>query len=187
MVRTESDHFSWSADAGGTNLIIRTPEARQIAAALKEGKVYAVEIKGAKRTLDQNALYWVVLAKFAKAMGMSNNEAHNRMLRAYGQPEIVEGRLVPLVLPDTDEAERQALEAETFHIKPTTQVKVGKDGLDYRTYLLLRGSSSYDTAEMTRLIDGLLAECEQIELDVLTPSQRALLEEANARLRNDHR
>ena len=33
-----------------------------------------------------------------------------------------------LVVPDTTEAEETALEAETFHIRPTSQVKQGKDG-----------------------------------------------------------
>jgi len=183
MISVQSDSFAWSADAAGMILSLRTPEARKIAETVKQGKPYTVEIKEyrKKRSLDQNAMYWSVLTQFAKAMRMGNSEAHNRMLRDYGQLERYEDRPVYVVLPDTEEAERYALDAESYHVKPTSQVKHGNDGKDYRTYMLLRGSSTYDTTEMTRLLDGLLDECRQIGIDVLSDEERALLEAFNGK------
>lgn len=183
MLALQTDSFAWSADAAGMSLSLRTPKARMIAETVKPGKTYAVEIKEyrKKRSLDQNALYWKCLTEFARALGMSNSEAHNRMLRAYGQMERYEEKPVYVVLPDTDEAEQKALDAETYHVKPTSQVKQGNDGMSYRTYMLLRGSSTYNTQEMTRLIDGLLSECREAEIDVLTDSERALLEAFNGK------
>lgn len=183
MLATKTESISWSADAAGLILSLRTQDARRIAESVKQGKPYTVEIKEfrKKRTLDQNALYWSVLTQFARAMRMSNAEAHNRMLRDYGTVKRFGDKVAYVVLPDTDEVERQTLEAETEHLKPTSQVKAGNDGMNYRTYMMLKGSSSYDTAEMTRLIDGLIDECEQVGLDVLSEQTRSLLEDFNGR------
>ena len=183
MISTKTESIAWSADAAGLILSLRTPEARRIAESVKQGKPYTVEIKEyrKKRSLDQNALYWKVLTEFARAMEMSNPEAHNQMLRMYGQLERYDDRPVYVVLPDTPEAEVKASCSETYHVKPTSQVKYGSDGRGYRTYMLLRGSSTYDTAEMTRLLNGLIDECREIGIEVLTEQERSLLEDLNGR------
>lgn len=177
MLTLQTDAIGWAADAEGLRLTLRHPRAKDIAAQFEAGKTYNVDIKEyrAKRSLNANALYWSVLTQFAKALGASNAYAHNQLLRRYGQLERYGEKLVYVVLPDTEEAERRADEAETYHLKPTSQVKEGKDGVMYRTYMLLRGSSTYDTAEMSRLINGLLDECRNMGLDVLTEQERALL------------
>ena len=179
MISTKTESIAWSADAAGLILSLRTPEARRIAESIKPGKPYTVEIKEfrKKRSLDQNALYWKILTQFAEAMGMSNAEAHNRMLRDFGQIKRYGEKIGLVVLPDTEEIERQTLEDTTEHLKPTSQVKEGKDGLMYRTYMMLKGSSCYDTAEMTRLLDGLIEECRQIGIDVISDQERSLLED----------
>ena len=156
-------------DEGGYFLKIRTSLARQIVGNIKAGIMYAVEIKRhrKRRSLDQNAMYWSILGQIAKALGISNSKAHNIMLRSYGQLERYGEQIVYVVLPDTEEAAEQADEAESYHVRPTSQVKAGKDGQSYRTYILLRGSSTYDTAEMTRLIDGAMDEAKQMGLTLL--------------------
>ena len=178
MITTRTSSISWAADASGMSLTLRTPEARRIAEAVKPDKEYTVEIKEfkKKRSLDQNALYWKWLTVFAEAIGITNEEAHNRLLYHYGQYEIYDDHLVYVVLPDSDDAEQRALRSTTYHIKPTSQTKVGNDGVTYRTYVLLRGSSTYDTSEMKRLLDGLIEECRCIGIDVITPREQALLE-----------
>ena len=156
-------------DEGGYFLKIRTSLARQITEAIKAGVLYVVEIKRhrKRRSLDQNAMYWSILGQIAAALGISNSKAHNLMLRRYGVPERYGEQSVYVVLPETEEAAKQADEAESYHVRPTSQVKTGKDGQSYRTYILLRGSSTYDTAEMTRLIDGAMDEAKQMGLKLL--------------------
>ena len=176
MISLQSDSFGWTDGADGLKLTVRTPQAKVIAERVQNGKQYTVEIKEyrQKRSLDQNAMYWSVLTTFAKDLGISNNYAHNMMLRRYGQLERYGEELVYVFLPDTEEAAKKAEEAETYHLKPTSSTKQGKDGT-YRAYMLLRGSKTYDTAEFKRLLDGLLDECKQMGLDVLTEQERALL------------
>lgn len=145
-------------------------------------KLISVELKQyrKKRSLNANAYYWVLLGKWAKLLKLSNDEAHNMMLRAYGQPEIYEGKHVYITIPDTDEAEKKVNTRSDYHLKPTSQVREGNDGIMYRTYALLRGSHTYDTAEMARLISGLQEECRDIgipEAEIATPDEKALLKE----------
>lgn len=177
MIDFQTDGFAWSADAAGMSLLVRTPQARQIVDAVKQGKTYTVAIKEyrKKRSLDQNAMYWSVLTSFAEVLNISNARAHNLLLRRYGQLERYDDRPVYVVLPDTEDAETKADEAETYHLKPTSQVKQGKDGKAYRTWMLLRGSSTYDTKEMTRLLDGLLDECKEMGIAVMTEREASLL------------
>ena len=126
-----------------------------------------------KRSLDANSYYWVLLSRLAEAVGISKPRAHNLMLRKYGQNLVIDSQIAFLVIPDTEEAEETALEAESFHIRPTSQVKQGKDGKAYRTYTVLAGSSTYDTKEMSELINGLITECKEQGIETLPPDELA--------------
>lgn len=131
----------------------------------------AVKVYRKKRSLDANAYYWQLITKLAEASGISKNRAHNLMLRRYGRLEEVDGHLIYVVVPDDDEGENKALEAETYHIKPTGEVKVASDGTPFRTYIMLRGSSTYNTDEMSNLIDGLVSECQEMGIETLPPQE----------------
>lgn len=139
---------------------------------LKDKKL-SVEIKQyrKKRSLDANAYYWMLVGKLADALGQSNAWVHNDMLRKHGEIEVIDGQGVYLVLPDTETAQKRAEQSETYHLKPTSQVKPGKDGRMYRTYMMLRGSSDYDTKEMSRLINGIVDECRDMGIETMTPDE----------------
>ena len=133
-----------------------------------------------KRSLDANAYYWILLTKFADVIGLSNPEAHNMMLRGYGQSEIFDGKAVYVTIPDTEEAEKKVNNATDYHLAPTSQVRLGNDGVMYRTYRLLRGSRTYDTKEMSRLIDGLITCCKEAEIpetEIASPNEKEILKE----------
>lgn len=133
-----------------------------------------------KRSLDANAYYWTLLTKFADVIGLGNPEAHNMMLRGYGQSEIFDGRAVYVTIPDTEEAEKKVNNATDYHLAPTSQVRMGNDDVLYRTYRLLRGSRTYDTKEMSRLIDGLITCCKEAgipETEIASPNEKEILKE----------
>ena len=150
-------------------------DARDAFQELKDCEKLVIQIKKyrKKRSLDANAYYWVLLSRLADAAGISKPRAHNLMLRRYGQNLMIAGQMAYLVVPDTTEAEETALEAETFHIRPTSQVKQGKDGKAYRTYTVLAGSSTYDAKEMSELINGLVEECKEQGIETLPPEELA--------------
>ena len=127
------------------------------------------------RSLSANAYYWCLIGKLSKALRISTNYCHNVMLRRYGVLETVDDTPIYLMIQDTDEATRKADEAETYHIKPTSHVREGKDGKMYRTYMMLKGSHEFDTAEMAALISGLREECTNVGIPVETPDEIANL------------
>lgn len=119
------------------------------------------------RGLSQNGMYWTYLSQLARKLGLSNAAMHNTLLRKYGWPEKYDDEIVYIMLPDTEEAEKKAIEADTYHLRPTGLTKPGKGG-PYRAYMLMRGSSTYNTEEFSRLLDGLLEECREMGIHIMT-------------------
>ena len=94
---------------------------------------------------------------------------HNILLRRYGQPEMIDGQRVTVTIPDTSDAEKWVLENTEYHYCPTGKTMKGKDGIQYRHYIVMKGSSEYQTAEMSVLIDGVLGELHDMGIKILVP------------------
>ncbi len=139
-----------------------------------------------KRSLDANAYYWKLASEVADALHVSKPYIHNYLLRKYGQIEIIDGRAVYIVIPDTVEAQEAVDEAQYYHLKATSQVKEGKDGIMYRTYMMLKGSSGYDTKEMSHLINGLVSECREMGIETVPPDELQRMMSAHAGKQEKH-
>ena len=129
-----------------------------------------VKVWKEKRSRDANAYYWTLTEKLAAAMKIGKPECHNMNLRDYGVLMMVDGHPIPVEIPDTDEAEKSVLRQDTFHLRPTSEV-YERGGVMYRTYFLLRGSHSYDTAEMSALLDGVIEDCKSCGIETATPEE----------------
>lgn len=132
-----------------------------------------VEIKKhrEKRSRDANAYYWKLASQVAEVLHVSKPYIHNYLLRKYGKLKIIGGKCAYVDIPDTDEAQREVDEDRKIHLVPTSQVREGKDGIMYRTYMMLKGSSEYDTKEMSDLIDGLVSECREMGIETIPPEE----------------
>ncbi|WP_270486528.1 hypothetical protein [Blautia massiliensis (ex Durand et al. 2017)] len=166
---------------GNWNVTFSTNQNIEEALQTFSGKEMDVKLKQhrEKRSLDANAYYWWLLTKLARIHGWSNAEAHNRMLRDYGQYERVEGQLIAVPLPDTDQTEREILNKMEYHLALSPKITIMK-GQTKRIYLLLRGSSTYNTEEMARLISGLIDECRWSGIpdsEIMTPFEKQKLYE----------
>ena len=158
----------------------RTVITMEISASPRELEKYmqkeklSIEIKQfrEKRSLDANSYYWVLITKLAEAIGISNNRQHNLILQRYGQFEFIGDKMVVVHIPDTLKAHEQLLEEAKYHLRPTAQILEGDDEEpSYRVYYLLKGSSSYNTKEMARLIDGIVSECKEVGIETLLPHE----------------
>ena len=126
-----------------------------------------------KRSLSANAYYRVLCGKMAAYMHISTSRMHNVLLRRYGAIQTVDGDDMICFIPDTEEAEEMALEADTFHIKPTSSTILYKDGNMRRMYMVLKPSHEYDTKEMSVLIHGIVDECNNCGIPTATPAEIA--------------
>lgn len=138
----------------------------------KPDAVFEIKPHKKKRSMDANGFYWKLVTDIAEALKVSKPEVHNVLLRRYGQAQGIDGRLVTVYIPDTEKAAKQALMAEEYHIKPTSYVQVGSKGQVFRQYVMLRGSHTYDSREMSILIDGAIDEAKQAGVHIdLTPAE----------------
>lgn len=102
------------------------------------------------------------------------------LLCGYGQVELFDGKAVYMTIPDTEESEKKVKNSSEYHLQPTSQVREGNDGVMYRTYKLLRGSSTYNTEEMARLISGLIEQCKEAgipDAEIASPNEKRILKE----------
>ena len=138
-------------------------------------KVVSVVVKlfRKSRSLNANAYYWQLLGKICEVTGENAAYRHNMNLRECGYIELIDGQAVYVVIPDTEEAEKKVDAYESVHLKPTSQIKGGKDGKLYRTYMMLRGSHTFDTKEMSRLIDIVIGQAKDLGIETATPDQIA--------------
>lgn len=141
------------------------PEIRQ-----KELKI-SISRNRKRRSLNANAYYWTLIGKIAEALDNSTAQIHNIMLRRYGQVQVIDDQALFMSAKDTDEVREFIDNSEEWHLKPTDEVRQGKDGFPYRTYLVLKGSSEYDTKEMSRLIDGIVSDAQEMGIETLPPHE----------------
>lgn len=134
-------------------------------------RLYDVKEHREKRSLTQNAYYWKLLSILARKLHMSNARLHNLMLRECAPPFMIDDHIAMQPIPDTETAEAQVLESETYHLRPSSGTITDKNGVTYRWYVLLRGSSTFNTAEMSALLDRLIEDCKEQGIETLPPHE----------------
>ena len=134
-------------------------------------QLWDLNIHKEKRSLNQNSYYWVLLEKIAVKSHEPKAKLHNVNLRHLGLVQRVADKPVYILLPDTDKAEEDTLNAETYHLAPRSETKIGTDGKTYRWYVMLRGSSDYNVEEMSALVDLAVQDAKAQGIDVITPAE----------------
>lgn len=124
------------------------------------------EIK--KRSLSANAYLWALITKIAEKLRSSNTEVYNQLLSRYGYPEYLDDKVVYFILPDRIDVNR----LEGVHLKATDKTQVLDNGDLNRVYIVMRGSSTYNTVEMARLLDGTISEAKELDIETITTTER---------------
>lgn len=147
----------------GYELILKTPDIdsiRRFAYNFKPGN-YEIERKRKKRSNDANALCWKLCTEIANVLRTDKDSIYIDMLKKYGQSDIVS------VVSSVD-------------VKPYFKYydvfgKGTVNGKEFTHYKVFKGSSEYDTREMSILLDGIVDEAKALDIEVITESERALL------------
>ena len=120
------------------------------------------------RSLTANNYFYALCTKVAEKLRISLNEVHNQMLSRYGYPEFIDDKIVYFILPDNIEVNK----LEGIHLKATSKTQVLDNGDLNRVYIVMRGSHTYDSVEMARLIDGVISEAKELDIPVLTVTEK---------------
>lgn len=123
-----------------------------------------------KRSLNANAYYWTLVGEIARLIDASRPFVHNMLLRDYGALEQVAGENVPTWLPDDPQTDILVLESEKYHFAPTSYSKL-IDGKLWRQFLVIKGSSQYDTQEMSKLINGAVSEAQIMGIETISDDE----------------
>lgn len=172
-MRLEFTSAKWQQDDGGfwVSLKVENPfEARRFLANKKDKK-YVAEVKEyrEKRSLDANAYAWVLLDKLAAVLNRQKTEVYRQYIREIGgnsETVCVVNQAVGKLCAGW---ERNGL----GWLTDTAPSKL--DGCT--NVILYYGSSTYDTAQMSRLINMIVEDCKAQGVETLTPAELARLTE----------
>ena len=145
------------------------------------------DVKKPRRSQNANSYYWVLVQKLSEKMHISSARIHNTHLRSMWLSILKMHGDEPtmLLIPDTDKAEQDALEDMNDHIMPIpidylpdgfTPTITKESGKTFRWYCELRGSRTFTSAEMKRLIDMTIEECKDNDIQTMTPNELLRLE-----------
>lgn len=120
-------------------------------------KRYEVKEYKEKRSLNANAYLWALIGQIADNLRLSKEEVYIRMLRDYGQSEIVSVR-----------ADIDVTGYFKYFEKFGNGTVNGKEFIHYKVY---KGSSEFDTREMSIFIDGVVQEAKNLGIETLDELQ----------------
>lgn len=147
----------------GDELILKIKDfvsARRWAYNFKAGD-YEIVKQRKKRSNDANALCWKLCTEIANVLRTDKESIYVDMLKEYGQSDIWAAS------PDT----RPEQHFKYFDFFGKRMIK-GKEVYFYTVY---RGSSEYDTREMSILIDGIIDEAKALDIEVISEREKSLL------------
>lgn len=133
-------------------------------------RLYDLEVREhrQKRSLDANAYCWVLINKIADALRITPKEIYRQAIQNIGGNY----EIIP-IKEEAAERFRQIWESQGLG---WPCVDMGKSKIQgYRNLRAYYGSSTYDTRQMSMLIDNLVQDCKALDIETLSPDKLALL------------
>lgn len=120
-----------------------------------------------KRTLDANAYAWVLIGKLAAALRITPTEVYRTYIPDVGGNY----KIVPVKTAEVGEWKRLWCDG---HIgRQVDDMGACRLITDYRNLRCYIGSSDYDGAQMSRLIDMIITDCRDNGIETKTPAEIA--------------
>lgn len=120
-----------------------------------------------KRSLNANAYFHLLVNRIAAKTGAGNTEIKNRLIREYGAFWFIDDQIPTVRLKD--EYAEAMMAREDMHVKPIGREY--RDGCEWVRFAFMRGSHTYDSKEMARLIDGTVSEARELGIETMTPDE----------------
>jgi len=132
-------------------------------------KVFDITEHKEKRSLNANAYAWAIIGKIADANRMTKEEAYLRALKDWGQSEMVS------VLSFIDVSGF----FKYYEFAGTGTIVDKKTGEEkkFNHYRIWKGTSEYNTKEMSIFIDGLIQDANELGIETLPPNEVERLKE----------
>lgn len=124
-----------------------------------------------KRSINANNYAWLLMEELAKALNISKDEVYEDMLSSYGTLlRDSNGDLI--IIPRKEELKSTA----TLHIKNMGRRMINNNLSNM--YAVIKGSSEYNSKEMSIFINGIKSECELQGIQTMTDEEiKSLIKE----------
>jgi hypothetical protein len=141
-------------------------------ASLDDGKTYTITVKEKKkaRSLNANRYLWVMCQQLAEALGTTKLDIYQQAIRDIGvfrQVEINEKAVDTLI--------------HSWKMHGDGWVADRVDYTENEGFVLVNlyyGSSTYNTKQMSRLIDNVVQDCKALDIETLSERELSLLKDS---------
>ena len=117
-----------------------------------------------KRSLDANAYFWVLCDRLAEYLKIPKEEIYKRYIRSVGGNSYIS--------PVRNTEKDKAIRFWESHGLGWFCEDTGSSKLAGCTNIIFyAGSSTFDTAQMSRLIDSIVQDCKAVGIETLTPEE----------------
>ena len=124
-----------------------------------------------KRSLDANNYAWKLMSEMADILRTSKEAVYELMLTRYGTNATDdEGNLITISVPS-----KVDIRNADIHCAFMGKGYVGDK--EFNHFRIIKGSSMYDTLEMSRFIDGIVSEAKELEIETATPDELRQMKE----------
>lgn len=120
-------------------------------------KLFEIKEYKEKRSLNANAYAWKLITEIGNVLRKSKEEVYLQMLKDYGQSEIIS------VLSSID-----INGYFKYYDEAGTSTLNNKEFTHYKVY---KGTSEYNTLEMSIFIDGVVETAKELDIEVRTPEE----------------
>lgn len=127
----------------------------------KKDKLYEIKEHREKRTLTQNAYYWVLVNEISNEMKISKEEEHFNLLKDYSQIALI--------------TIKSNIDIKGYIRYYEFQREADISGVKFNIYKVYKGSSEMNKKEFSVLLEGARQEANQLGIPTLTPNEIAKL------------
>ena len=166
------DKAQWMMSSDGTWLMLKTAgkDATRFCEEMNDGKVYEADLKEhrQKRSLDSNSYAWLLMGKLAAKLNIPKEEVYRHFVRDVGDNY----EILPI---RNDAVDKWISNWQGKGIGWVCEI-LGESKLDgYTNVITYYGSSTYDSKQMSNLINLIVQECKLQGIETMTPAELAML------------
>lgn len=153
-------------DMGKAMAFVRKMKQKLYEAVLKEHRK--------KRSLDANAKLWALLNELSVLLHLPPEEIYQGYIPDVGGNY----KIIPVKPEEIPEWEKDWCRGHIGRMVDDMGPCMSKDLAGYHNLKLYRGSSEYDSATFSRLLELVLQDCRQLGIETLSEREKSLLLES---------
>lgn len=122
-----------------------------------KNKLFEIKENSKHRSLTSNSYAWHLINELANKLNISKEDMYLKMLKDYGQSTIL--------------SIKQEVDISGFFKYYEIIGESELNGKIFCHYKIFKGSSQFNTKEMTVFLNGIIQECESVGIPTLTEEQ----------------